>query len=71
MHYLIRPLRMFGWAMFLLASTITILILPGGPRSISEFHAALRTMDSFYLLLAAIGCLIIALVIDASGGREN
>ena len=62
---------MFGWAAFLLASTVTILILPGGPRSIPEFHAALRTLDSFYLSLATIACLIIALVIDVSANREQ
>lgn len=68
---LFRPLRMFAWAAFLLASTITILILPGEPRSILEFHAALRSLDTFNLLLTAIGCFIVALIIDVSVGRES
>ena len=62
---------MFVWAVFLLAATITILILPREPRSLLEFHAALKSLDTFNLLLAAIGCLVVALVIDFSVGRES
>jgi hypothetical protein len=36
-----------------------------------EFHAALRSLDTFNLLLAAIGCFIVALIIDFAVGRES
>jgi hypothetical protein len=71
MKILDRFIRTAGWALFLLVSTVVIFVLPQKPRSVGEFYAFLLQIDTFYLLLAMIGCLIVASVIALLGQQET
>jgi hypothetical protein len=65
-----KILKTSGWALFLLVSTVTILVLLQQPRSISEFYTSLLLIDKLYLLLAMIGSLLAASVITLLGTQE-
>jgi len=71
MKILNRLLRTAGWALFLLVSTVVILVLPQKPRSVAEFYSFFLQIDAFYLLMAMIGCLIVASVIALLGQQET
>ena len=71
MKTLDRLLKTGVWTLFLLGSTLIIIILLNKPRSVAEFYASLLQIDGFYLLLAMIGSLIVASVITVLGQQES
>lgn len=66
-----RALVTVGWIIFLFVSSLLVMVLFEKPRSVAEFYASLIGIDTFYLLLAVIGCSIFATVITILGKQES